>query len=349
MPDDPPIQTQPVRVLVVDDYAPWRHWVCAELREHQKQVVGEASDGLEAVKMAQALEPTVILLDIGLPKLNGIEAAKRINQSTPGTKIIFLTKENDADIVKHALSTGAKGYVLKEEARADLLSAIEAVLHGERFISGGLAIEPEIEAQVPIFSKVSTIGLAIVDDQRRFRMANDALVAMHNGVPTEAFVGSTIRDIVGEAASGPEARLDRLSLSGETPAIEVTVKLPLRAELPYFIEKNFVSQRKSGKVVQIASLALDVTATRKLEDLFQKPTSKRLFAKEEHQRLAQELHESINEYHAALATNLDRFSRYESQPEKIPELLAQSADFVDASMRKLVAATARCFPKDQRH
>jgi len=109
MRDDPPIQTQPVRVLVVDDYAPWRHWVCAELREHQKQVVGEASDGLEAVKMAQALEPTVILLDIGLPKLNGIEAAKRINQSTPGTKIIFLTKENDADIVKHALSTGAKG------------------------------------------------------------------------------------------------------------------------------------------------------------------------------------------------------------------------------------------------
>jgi hypothetical protein len=103
---------------------------------------------------------------------------------------------------------------------------------------------------------------------------------------------------------------------------------------------NFVSQRKSGKVVQIASLALDVTANRKLENFFQKPESK---------RLALELHASISEYHAALATNLDRFSRYESQPEKIPELVAQSADFVEASMRKLLAATARCFPKDQHH
>jgi hypothetical protein len=79
-----------------------------------------------------------------------------------------------------------------------------------------------------------------------------------------------------------------------------------------------------------------------------KPESKRLFAKEEQKWLARELHASISEYQAALATNLDRFSRYQSQPEKIPELLAQSADFVEASMRKLLAATARCFRKHQR-
>jgi len=336
-----------VRILVVDDYEPWRRWVCSELRKRQIHVVGEASDGLEALRKAQALEPTVILLDIGLPELNGIEAATRIRQSAPAAKIIFLTREDDADVVKHALSTGAKGYVLKEEARTELLCAVEAVVEGKRFVSSRLAIETEINPRLTTCSK-SAIGFAIFNDQRRFLMANSAVVAMHNGIPAEAFAGSTIRDIVGDEASGPEARLDRLSVSGETPAIEVSIKLPLRAELAYFIEKNFVISRKSGKVVQIASLALEVTANRKLENLFQKLASKRLSAKEENERLARALRQSINEYHAALAANFDSFRDYESEPEKIPELLAQSVEFVDTPLRKLAEVTARCFGV-QRH
>jgi DNA-binding NarL/FixJ family response regulator len=124
-----PIQAQLVRILVVDDFEPWRRWVCSELRKHQIDVVGEASDGLEAVRKAQTLEANLILLDVGLPKLNGIDTAKRISQSTPDTKIIFLTQEDDRDIAEYALHSGATGYLLKEQAGTELVPAVEAVLH----------------------------------------------------------------------------------------------------------------------------------------------------------------------------------------------------------------------------
>ncbi len=103
------------------------------------QLVGEASDGLEGVQNAQELQPDLILLDIGLPNLNGIEAAKRIHQIAPRTKILFLTQNNDADVARAALSNGTRGYVLKADAQRDLFPAIEAVLQDRRFVSRGLA------------------------------------------------------------------------------------------------------------------------------------------------------------------------------------------------------------------
>ena len=102
------------------------------------QVVGEASDGLEAVQKAQVLKPDLILLDIGLPNLNGIEAAKRISRVVHGSKVIFLTVESNADVARVALTNGAQAYVLKSDAATELLPAIEAVLRGERFVSSGL-------------------------------------------------------------------------------------------------------------------------------------------------------------------------------------------------------------------
>ena len=126
----------PVRILVVDDFEPARRSVCAILRtQKQLQVVGEAGDGIEAVQKAQELKPDLILLDIGLPKLNGIEAASRLCQLLPGVKILFVTQNNDPDIVRAALSNGAKGYLLKADAASDLLPAIEDVLRGEVFVS----------------------------------------------------------------------------------------------------------------------------------------------------------------------------------------------------------------------
>jgi CheY-like chemotaxis protein len=101
-------------------------------------VVSEATDGPEAVQQAERLQPNLILLDVGLPKLNGIEAARRIRNVSPESRILFLSQMSDADVVQEALSLGAQGYVLKSRVEGDLRTAVEAVLRGERFVSEGL-------------------------------------------------------------------------------------------------------------------------------------------------------------------------------------------------------------------
>jgi len=129
-----------VRVLVVDDYQPWRRFVSSELRKRPElQVTCEVWDGLDAVHKAQELRPDLILLDIGLPTLNGIEAARQIRKLDSKTKIIFLTQETSPDIMQEALSLGVDGYVVKARAATELLTAVEAVLHGREFVSSGVA------------------------------------------------------------------------------------------------------------------------------------------------------------------------------------------------------------------
>jgi len=130
----------PVRVLVVDDYEPFRCYLRATLEARPElQVIGEASDGLEAVQKARELQPDLILLDIGLPTLNGIEAADRISRFVPAATILFVSQNSDVEIVNEALSNGAKGYVRKQDASSDLVPAIEAALRGERFVSKSLS------------------------------------------------------------------------------------------------------------------------------------------------------------------------------------------------------------------
>ncbi len=126
-----------IHILLVDDFDDWRRTVREMLQARpQLQVTGEASDGLEAVQKAGQLRPDLIILDIGLPKLNGIEAARQIRQVSPNSKIIFLSQDNSLDPEELALSTGAQGYVHKVRVQCDLLPAIEAVLRGEQFVSG---------------------------------------------------------------------------------------------------------------------------------------------------------------------------------------------------------------------
>ena len=103
------------------------------------QVIGVASDGLEAVQKAEELQPDLILLDIGLPSLNGIEVARQIRKLSPKSKILFVSQESSADVVQGALGTGAQGYVLKSDAGRELLEGVNAVLRGEQFVSGRLA------------------------------------------------------------------------------------------------------------------------------------------------------------------------------------------------------------------
>jgi DNA-binding NarL/FixJ family response regulator len=125
-----------IRVLVVDDYEPFRRFVCSTLEERSNlHVVGQAADGLEAVRRAEELQPDLIVLDIGLPKLNGIEAARRIRQLSSSSKILFLSQNADIAIVQAALDTGALVYVQKTHAREELLPAVAMVMRGSQFIS----------------------------------------------------------------------------------------------------------------------------------------------------------------------------------------------------------------------
>lgn len=128
------------RILVVDDYAPWRHFVLTTLQKQPElQVIGEAVDGLEAVQKAQQLQPDLILLDIGLPTLDGIEVARRIREVSSKSKILFVSENRSWDIVEEALRTGAGGYVVKSDAVGELLPAVNSVLGGKRFVSASLS------------------------------------------------------------------------------------------------------------------------------------------------------------------------------------------------------------------
>jgi DNA-binding response OmpR family regulator len=124
---------------VVDDYDPFRRFICSTLRKRPAlQIVGETSDGLEAVHKAEELQPDLIVLDIGLPTLNGIEAARRIRKLSPESKIVFISQESSADVVLEAFALGALGYVVKAYAGRELLAAVEAVLEGRQYLSGVL-------------------------------------------------------------------------------------------------------------------------------------------------------------------------------------------------------------------
>jgi DNA-binding NarL/FixJ family response regulator len=126
----------PVRILVAEDFVPYRRFTCSKLASlGGLQVVGEASDGLEAIQKAVELRPDLIVLDIGLPILNGIEVAREIRSLVPESIIIFLTQESSADVVQLAFNVGVRGYVVKSNAVADLLAAVDAVLLGMTFVS----------------------------------------------------------------------------------------------------------------------------------------------------------------------------------------------------------------------
>jgi len=116
-------------ILIADESAEWLDRVREILRERPEwQIMCEAFDGSQAVQKTRELRPDIVVLDIGMPVLNGIDAARRIRQASPQSRIVFLTREHDADVRTAALATGATGYLLKATAAKELVPALEAAL-----------------------------------------------------------------------------------------------------------------------------------------------------------------------------------------------------------------------------
>lgn len=137
------LRTASVRILLVDDFKDFRK-LAASIFEQQPrfEVVGEAIDGQDAVQKAEDLKPDLVVLDIGLPKLHGIEAARQIRALSPNSKILFFTTNECPQIVLEAFNVGADGYVIKLDAAGQFLAAVDSVLQGKRYLSrlAGLAL-----------------------------------------------------------------------------------------------------------------------------------------------------------------------------------------------------------------
>lgn len=153
---------------MVEDSKPFRKYISSTLGEKKElQIVGEIADGLEAVERAEELKPDLIMLDIGLPSLNGIDAARRIREVSPQSKILFLSQESSAAVAQKGLDLGALGYVVKAHAGNELLIAVETVVRGQQFLSRGLegrvaSITYRIDADKKLIH-TKCIGLVTVD------------------------------------------------------------------------------------------------------------------------------------------------------------------------------------------
>ncbi len=131
---------KPLRILLADDHTVLRQGLRLLLERHPEfQVIGEAADGRQAIEMAEAEHPDVVVLDLGMPRLNGIEAARQITAKLPSTAIVILSMHTDESYLLQALKAGARAYLLKDSADADLIAAIRAVSQGKGFFSPAMS------------------------------------------------------------------------------------------------------------------------------------------------------------------------------------------------------------------
>ena len=138
----------PFKILVVDDFERFRQIICLTLQQRDEfQIIGQASNGLEAVRLAEALQPDLVLLDIGLPLLDGIEAGRQIRKLSPNSKILYLTHEPSSDVLEAALALGAQGCLHKSDLGSELFPAVDAVLQGRQFISSHLELYVAIDTR----------------------------------------------------------------------------------------------------------------------------------------------------------------------------------------------------------
>jgi len=125
-----------IRILLVDDHAVVRQGFKMILAEQpDMEIVGEAGNGREALALAESLKPDIVVMDVAMPELNGIEATRRMGESVPHTRVVALSMHKDSVYVREILRAGARGYLLKDSVAADLVSAVRSVARGEGYIS----------------------------------------------------------------------------------------------------------------------------------------------------------------------------------------------------------------------
>jgi DNA-binding NarL/FixJ family response regulator len=125
-----------VKVLLVDDFEPFRNWVSSLFRQEPDfEIIGEAADGQQGVQQATELKPDLVVVDLALPRLNGIEVTRQIRCSSPDSKIVLLTGNDFPQLARAALDSGASGYVIKSDAAGELFAAVRAVLQGRQYVS----------------------------------------------------------------------------------------------------------------------------------------------------------------------------------------------------------------------
>src|SRR5712692_3953247 len=129
----------PIRVVLADDHVLVRQGLKSLLEREKFQVVAEASDGQDAVRLSESLHPDIAVLDISMPILNGIEAVRELGRSCPKTKAILLTQHEEDQYIREALAAGVKGYVLKNQVASDLIHAIQQVSRGQFYLSPGVS------------------------------------------------------------------------------------------------------------------------------------------------------------------------------------------------------------------
>ncbi|EIC23517.1 response regulator transcription factor [Thiorhodovibrio frisius] len=179
VPEEPPPPPLPIRVLLVDDHVMVRDGLGALLRgDPSVELIGVAGDGDEAVRMSEELEPDVVVLDVCMPGMNGIEAAARIRALSAGVRVIALSAHGDQSFVQQMAAAGATGFVQKDQSVEDLLDAIRQVKLGEAFFSR--APEPAEEAG---FNRLSARERALLEAMAR----NSALrnIAEDMGISTK--------------------------------------------------------------------------------------------------------------------------------------------------------------------
>ncbi|HZC81727.1 MAG TPA: response regulator transcription factor [Nitrospiraceae bacterium] len=129
----------PIRIVLADDHVLVRQGLKSLLEREKFQVVAEASDGQEVIRLAETLHPDIAVMDISMPTLNGIDAARELARSSPKTKTILLTQHEEEQYIHEALQAGVRGYVLKNQVASDLVHAIQQVSRGGFYLSPGVS------------------------------------------------------------------------------------------------------------------------------------------------------------------------------------------------------------------